>query len=120
MTLAPFKQSLSRRSLNARLLRRMAIEAKSTWTGQWGRRSRFSTWLERNLTKPLLKSGLEAVGLYSQGLGNALRPEVRRIRLHYPSLPAALDGFKILQLADLHIDGVDGLTEVVTGMLGNL
>ncbi len=120
MTLAPFQQSISPRSLEERLARRMAIESENTRTGHWGRRSRFATWFERHLTKPILKFGLETAGLYSKGLGNALCPEVRDIRLHYPGLPAALDGFKILQLADLHIDGVDGLSEVVSGMLCDL
>jgi hypothetical protein len=35
-------------------------------------------------------------------------------------LPPAFDGFQILHLSDLHIDGVDGLTETLAPVLGAL
>jgi len=38
----------------------------------------------------------------------------------FAGLPAEFDGFRILQLADLHIDKMDGLTEVLTEILGGL
>lgn len=65
------------------------------------------------LVRPLLKMALMGVGLYWRGLRNALKPQVRRVKLAFKDLPKAFDGFRILHLADLHIDGMDGLTEVV-------
>ena len=40
--------------------------------------------------------------------------------MHFPGLPAAFDGFQILHLSDLHIDGMDGLTERLPAMLSRL
>lgn len=52
-------------------------------------------------------------GLYSQGLRNALDIEVREQSFHFPSLPSSFDKFRILLLVDLHLDGLDGLTEAI-------
>ncbi len=120
MTLAPFTESIAPRSLAQRLARRMDIEAQNTRTGCWGRKSKFATWCECKLTKPLLKIGLQAAGLYAQGVSNAMHPVVRNIRVQCAGLPAAFDGFKILQLSDLHIDGMDGLTGILADILAGL
>ena len=61
----------------------------------------------------LIRTTLRAAGLYQQGLANALQPVVRHIRLEFAELPASLDGFRILHLTDLHIDGMDGLAEIL-------
>lgn len=53
------------------------------------------------------------MGLYRRGLRNALKLQVRCVKLGFRNLPKAFDGFRILHLADLHIDGMEGLTEVV-------
>jgi uncharacterized protein len=45
---------------------------------------------------------------------------IRNITMEFPDLPEALNGFQILHLTDLHIDGVDGLAEVVAPMLSKL
>ena len=37
--------------------------------------------------------------------------QVRRVVLRYPNLPAAFDGFKILQISDLHTGSFNGNTE---------
>jgi hypothetical protein len=39
------------------------------------------------------------------------------LRLEFPNLPAALDGFRILHLSDFHIDGVAGLAEALAERL---
>lgn len=59
-------------------------------------------------------------GLYGRGRANALQPVVRDVRLEFENLPAGLDGFRILHLSDFHIDGVDGLAEVVASRLSLL
>ena len=67
-----------------------------------------------------LKTGLRTVGLYERGKSNALRPVVRRLRVEFAGLPEGLEGFRILQVSDLHIDGTDGLAEVLADQLASL
>ena len=62
---------------------------------------------------PLLRVALQSMGLYTRGFENALSPMVRRCRFVFDQLPREFDGFRILHLSDLHIDGLDGLAEVV-------
>jgi predicted MPP superfamily phosphohydrolase len=67
-------------------------------------------WAERTITPALLKAGLHATGLYARGLNNALSLVVRTLRVTFPGLPSALEGFQILHLSDFHIDGNEPLT----------
>jgi predicted MPP superfamily phosphohydrolase len=97
--------------LEAKLAKRRAVE-ESVSNGQPLERS--SPFLLRhNHIRPFLKAALTGLGLYERGLRNALKPQVRTVKLAFRNLPKAFDGFRILQLADLHIDGMDGLTEAV-------
>ncbi len=48
--------------------------------------------------------GLRLCGLYERGVRNALRVELKRMELGFANLPAEFDGFRILQLSDLHVD----------------
>ena len=99
------------RSLKERLQPRIAVEEQFAATGRKYRNKPFLLKHERYWLRPLIKYGLKAVGLYGKGVQNALSPVVTRLRLEYANLPAAFDGFQILHLSDLHIDGVDGLAE---------
>lgn len=72
------------------------------------------------VVRPLVRLGLQALGLYGRGLGNALRPVVRAFRLDFPNLPPAFEGFRILHLSDLHLDGVDGLAEAAASLLAGI
>ncbi|NDV60832.1 metallophosphoesterase [Puniceicoccales bacterium CK1056] len=51
-----------------------------------------------------LRWGLKAVGLYARGHRNFLDVRIRELEHHPARWPAALDGFRILQITDLHID----------------
>ena len=64
-----------------------------------------------------LRLALRATGLYERGVRNALRPVERHIRMECAALPPALDGFRILHLSDLHIDGMGPLAETLAAML---
>ena len=75
---------------------------------------------ERHTIRPLLKLFLQVSGLYEQGVHNALAPVVRHLVLPFSNLPAEFDGFRVLHLSDLHIDGVDGLAERLSDMLSQL
>ncbi len=56
-------------------------------------------------------------GLYGVGVRNALDVQVRTLELPFEDLPHAFDRYRILHLSDLHIDGLDGLTEVLVEKL---
>jgi uncharacterized protein len=58
-----------------------------------------------------------AVGLYGRGVANSLDVRVEEHQAVFAELPPALDGFRILLLTDLHLDGLDGLTEAVASRL---
>lgn len=64
-----------------------------------------------------LKTALQICGLYGKGRANALRPVIREVRLEFRNLPSELNGFRILHLSDFHIDGLDGLAEVLAERL---
>lgn len=53
------------------------------------------------------------MGTYDAGVRNALDVQIRSVEFSFIELPLEFDGFRILFLADLHLDGMDGLTEVV-------
>jgi len=68
----------------------------------------------------LLRAVLWIAGLYQRGVANALRVELRHLRVEFTDLPPALSGFRILHLADLHIDGVEGLVEILAEKIAGL
>ena len=47
-------------------------------------------------------------GLYHLGIRNALDIKLTRLNLAFDDLPDAFDGFRILQLSDLHVDFLSG------------
>lgn len=101
------------RSLAERLQPRIAIEEHCERTGIPCRRHPLFNRIERLFLRPLLRTGLKTAGLYERGAANTLQPVVRSLRLKCGRLPPAFDGYRILQISDLHIDGVDGLDEVL-------
>jgi len=113
-------ETLQERSLQDRLEPRVAVEEHFKRTGRKFRKKFFLFRHERIFIRPPLKLGLQMVGLYSRGVQNALRPVVKDLRLSFPNLPAAFDGFRILHLSDLHIDKMDGLVEALTPVLSRL
>jgi uncharacterized protein len=74
----------------------------------------------KRMVTPLIEGTLRAAGLYERGRANALRPVVRNLRFAFPDLPARLDGFRILHLSDLHIDGMDPLAGIVAKMVDRM
>jgi predicted MPP superfamily phosphohydrolase len=60
---------------------------------------------------------LKLVGGYETGQRNAARLARRELELRFPRLPEAFDGFSILHLSDLHLDGMDGLDDAILALL---
>ncbi|HEU0157272.1 MAG TPA: metallophosphoesterase [Stellaceae bacterium] len=52
----------------------------------------------------IIRNALKAAGLYRRALKNAAAVQLRHHEVVLPALPAAFDGFTILQLSDLHVD----------------
>ena len=109
----------SPRSLEPRLSRRRAHEARQHRADIAHRYSDFALWKDR-LMAGLLGTTLRITGLYERGLANALQPAVRHLRLEFAGLPPSLDGFRILHLTDPHIDGMDGLAEILAAQVAAL
>src|SRR6516225_8892856 len=115
MTMPDYKtaiQTARNRDLENRLVRRREVEAAFR-IGRGHNAHRDSLPLRDHIAAPILRSALQIMGLYSRGTRNALQPVVRHLRLEFESLPESFQGFRLLHLADLHIDGIDGLAEVL-------
>lgn len=73
---------------------------------------------------PVLEWGLKAVGLHKRGLANAGRLRRVEIDLEFPDLPPAFDGYRILQVSDMHLDAIPGhersIAAAVTDVQANL
>jgi predicted MPP superfamily phosphohydrolase len=105
--------------LERRLAPRRAIEVAMR-SGKWKHAHKDSLVLRGRSTGPILRSVLKILGIYSRGTRNALQPVMRHLRLEFQDLPESFDGFRILHLTDLHIDGVDGLAEIVAERIARL
>jgi uncharacterized protein len=52
----------------------------------------------------LIRGALKLSGLYGRARRNAEEVQIRHHKIIMPGLPAAFDGFTILQISDLHVD----------------
>lgn len=88
---------------------------------EWTARGRSWKKVEKScLPRLFLRTALRLTRLENRGRRNALSPVVRRLRFAYPNLPGAFDGFTIVHLSDLHIDGVPGLPDRVSELLAGI
>lgn len=72
-------------------------------------RSAFMSWLGLGI-------GTTLFGTMLMGYGNKYKYQVRRIKLHFPHLPEAFRGLKIVQLSDIHSGSLDNIPEVEHGI----
>ena len=63
---------------------------------------------------------LKLTRLRSMGERNCLEHVVRHVVFHCPGLPATFDGFRLLQLSDIHSDGLSGLPAAICRKLDGL
>ena len=68
----------------------------------------------------LLTAFFKISGLYGRGVRNALAVELEEKTFRFASLPRRFDGFRILLLSDLHLDGVPGLAAELSGRLKDM
>ena len=67
--------------------------------------------------KPFLCAALRITRLFERGKRNALAVRVREVCFSLPKLPEAFEGFRLLHLSDLHLDGAPGLTDRLVNLL---
>jgi predicted MPP superfamily phosphohydrolase len=67
-----------------------------------------------------LRWGLKAAGLYGRGHRNFLDVRIRHLEHHPAGWPRALDGFRLLQISDLHIDLDPALQPVLRQLIPTL
>lgn len=60
------------------------------------------------------------MGTYDEGVRNALDVQIKTVEFSFLDLPREFDGFRILFLVDLHLDGMEGLTEIVVEKIKEL
>ena len=113
-------ETIQEPSLHERLQPRIAVEEYFARIGHTYRHGPVYRNFERYFARPMLKYGLRLAGLYETGVRNALSPVVREFELSYPNLPKGLDGFELLHISDLLIDGSPGLVEALTPVLRGL
>ena len=86
----------------------------------WAKRGRIPFTYPWMRYERVLRLGLRLTGLYHRGVRNALTPEVKHLHFSFANLPDAFEGFTILHLSDLHIDGLDNLAERLASTLQSL
>lgn len=65
----------------------------------------------------MMKTTFRLFGVYEQGKRNALRLKQENVTFLLPRLPPAFEDYTILFLSDLHLDGLEGLTERLYDLL---
>jgi len=91
---------------------RFWMETENLKTGRYGGQSR-QHWYALLFLMNALRLALKLTGQYQRGLRNAWEVGVRELELPLPRLPPAFEGFTVLHLSDLHLDGMPGLEQVI-------
>ena len=63
---------------------------------------------------------LRLTGMFARGKRNAENIVIREVPIYLPQLPPAFDGFTILHLSDLHLDGMEGLPRRIADLLAHV
>jgi predicted MPP superfamily phosphohydrolase len=96
--------------------KRLAAEAGSMEA--WLTRGKGGFHFENiRILRPIVSAVLTLAGLRRRAERNAGAPGLRRITLPVRGLPPAFEGYTLLHLSDLHLDGVAGLTAALCAML---
>jgi predicted MPP superfamily phosphohydrolase len=88
---------------------------KWNYTPRGGPKRRFWPWLKTLIA--VFGWGLRVVRLHERGVRNALDIRLVQFELHFKDLPAEFDGFRILQLSDLHLDSLAGTMDAALALI---
>lgn len=94
------------------------MEIDDMKTGRHGHKSHHH-WKALLFMMKSFKLFLNIVGLYKRGVRNAEDIKLKNNDLYFHNLPKAFEGFTILHISDLHLDGMKGLVDRVLKMLDN-
>ncbi len=75
---------------------------------------------DQRIVQRLVRWTLKCAGLYGRGQRNARRLHVRNHDVELPHLPAAFQGFRILQISDPHLDWDPAFADVLIRRLREL
>jgi hypothetical protein len=78
--------------------------------------ARWQTWLNFEsyvYYRVVMAQAFRLIGWYERGVANVLATRVRPVELAFPDLPPAFDGYRLLLLTDLHLDGLEPLTDAL-------
>jgi predicted MPP superfamily phosphohydrolase len=118
--IAESDQQPPRGDLIEKLGPRIATEERFARAGGKAKTKSFFRRHEKRYITPVIKFGLKTLGVYRSGEQQARKPVVSHVELHFADLPRSFDGFRLVHLSDLHIDGVDGLTEALAPVLESI
>jgi predicted MPP superfamily phosphohydrolase len=91
------------------------MEARDEKHTPFGPRQRH--WGEFTQLLVLFRVFLNASGLFDAGRRRALDLRLVELDLAHPDLPPEFDGYRLLHLTDLHLDGMPELTDIITGLV---
>jgi predicted MPP superfamily phosphohydrolase len=95
---------------------RFWMETENLKSGRYGGESHHH-WYAMLFLMKSLRILLKLTGQYERGVRNAWDVAFREIDLPLPRLPEAFDGFTILHLSDLHLDGMPGLERTILDLV---
>jgi hypothetical protein len=96
---------------------RFWMETENLKSGRYGGESHHH-WYAMLFMMKGLKLALRLTRQYDRGVRNAWNIVLRDLDLCLPRLPAAFEGFTVLHLSDLHLDGMPGLETAILERLG--
>ena len=115
-TLPPERRLIDRRQIWA--ANRFWMELDNMKTKRYGNKGRHH-WYTLLFMVKTFGCLLHLVGLHKRGVRNAENIILREVSLYFSNLPKAFDGFTILHLSDLHLDGMEGLENRILNTLNN-
>jgi predicted MPP superfamily phosphohydrolase len=92
------------------------METENLKSGRYGGESHHH-WYAMLFLMKSLSVLLKLTGQYPRGVRNAWNITFREIDLRLPRLPEAFEGFTILHLSDLHLDGMPGLERTILDLV---
>jgi predicted MPP superfamily phosphohydrolase len=99
--------------------RRLQMEARREKHSPRGGRE-IRHWVQFSKLVRHFGRGIKLFGLYQRGVRNALDIRLTRLELAFDKLPAEFDGYRILQLSDLHFDALPGTTYAASKLVKDL
>ena len=99
------------------MMNRFWMETYNLKTRRYGGKGHHHWMILYGMMK-VLEWVLRLTGLYQKGVENAKNLRYHEINLSFEKLPKAFEGFTILHLSDLHLDGMEGVEQRIVKLIG--